>query len=333
MDTLSKHIEYLLLRHDCVVVPGVGAFINVRHKAHYDAEAGMWYPMLREVRFNSALHHDDGLLSNSYARKEGAGYAEGRELCNRAIKVMLRVLEEDGEATLGNLGILRRNQDGNLTFTPSRSESRMAEVMGFMPAPISSSKKGQATMSNRQGEGNEILDKIADYTADSVASSKEPGRRFDTDKNYYIGINKIFARTAACFMLVAAVALWILLPIDSGKNVDKASVLPMEKIMGNHTEASSKQAIHPESTPAKEGSGLAPTGPYHLIVATFRSESDAEKYISQHEEDGYELEIVKGGKMYRVSAADSDDSASLYSLCISPDFQGKFSQAWVWEEK
>ena len=33
MERLSIHIEYLLLRHDCVVVPGFGAFINARSEA------------------------------------------------------------------------------------------------------------------------------------------------------------------------------------------------------------------------------------------------------------------------------------------------------------
>ena len=72
MYNLSLHIEYLLLHHDCVVVPGLGAFINVRHAAYFDAVTRVWHPMTREVRFNGALTHDDGLLSSSYARKEGS---------------------------------------------------------------------------------------------------------------------------------------------------------------------------------------------------------------------------------------------------------------------
>lgn len=84
MERLSIHIEYLLLRHDCVVVPGFGAFINARSEARVDSESGQVYPMMREVRFNSALVHDDGLLAGSFARKYRVPFAEGRRCSARA---------------------------------------------------------------------------------------------------------------------------------------------------------------------------------------------------------------------------------------------------------
>ena len=50
MERLSIHIEYLLLRHDCVVVPGFGAFINARSEARVDSESGQVYPMMPTPR-------------------------------------------------------------------------------------------------------------------------------------------------------------------------------------------------------------------------------------------------------------------------------------------
>ena len=86
MENLSLHIEYLLLRHDCVVVPGIGAFINIYQTPEFDTATGKITPMMREVRFNGAVRSDDGLLANSYARKYQISYREGAELLRQDIE-------------------------------------------------------------------------------------------------------------------------------------------------------------------------------------------------------------------------------------------------------
>lgn len=194
MYNLSLHIEFLLLRHDCVVVPGVGAFINVRHSARRDDATGAWLPMTREVRFNSALNHDDGLLANSFARKNEVSFEEGRELLRRETHQLLSTLREEGEVTLGQLGILRQ-EEGTIIFAPLRDASKLAAMLGFSEAPIH--RTAPASFNN--GTEDSMQDAPA-TTSDSqddealIYEYKEPGRVFDTKRNYYIGINKIFAR-------------------------------------------------------------------------------------------------------------------------------------------
>ena len=43
MNNLFKHIEYLLLRNDCVIVPGFGAFIATNLPARIDYEKERFY--------------------------------------------------------------------------------------------------------------------------------------------------------------------------------------------------------------------------------------------------------------------------------------------------
>lgn len=323
-------MEYLLLRHDCVVVPGVGAFINVRHAAHFDVERQAWMPMRREVRFNAALSHDDGLLANSYARKNSVGYAEGRDLLMRDVKDLLRLLDEEREATLGHLGILSRGEEGTLLFSPQRSDVRMAELLGYFPAPVVSSRSESAIPALESKPESSALELMTE--SDSLKAEMSPRRekRFDTKRNYYIPVNKIFARTAACFMIVVAVAAWVLLSLRPDAATDKASMVPpVETLIQTQKPAEDAKTAMPEERPEEIDTADAK---YHLIVATFRTAAEAEKYISRHSDLGFDLKLLKGKTMYRVSAADSDDSASLYSLCISPEFQGSFSQAWVWSE-
>lgn len=46
MNPFFQHIEFLLLRHDCVVIPGLGAFIVNMVPAHIDYEKGWSLPHL-----------------------------------------------------------------------------------------------------------------------------------------------------------------------------------------------------------------------------------------------------------------------------------------------
>lgn len=40
METLGIHIEYLLQRHECVILPGIGAFIVSNDAARIDMATG-----------------------------------------------------------------------------------------------------------------------------------------------------------------------------------------------------------------------------------------------------------------------------------------------------
>lgn len=347
MYTLSLHIEYLLLRHDCVVVPGVGAFINVRQSAWFDEEAGVWHPMTREVRFNAALKHDDGLLANSYARKEQTGFQEGRQLLHRTVAEMRHILEEEGELTLGNLGTLS-NKEGKLTFIPRHTARQMSEAIGFTVAPVARVKAEEPT-ADEQPKTGEIMPQaslhpLVEQTAEAPDTGNETKvqageneaeetgtrRNFDTFHNYYIAVNKIFARAAACVALVAAVALSVFLPVSDCKREDRASVVPVERII---------QTVRPEQptteTPA-ETADITPadtdTARYHIIVATFTNRDDAEVFITTHSDCGYRLSICENGKRSRVSALASTDRSELEKEMRGDSIRSSFKQAWIWAE-
>lgn len=98
MNTLFQHIEYLLLRHDCVIVPGLGAFISTIRPARIDMENHRILPPARSVMFNQAVTVDDGLLANSYARRFNISFEEGRQLIVRDVKSLKDTIISDGAA-------------------------------------------------------------------------------------------------------------------------------------------------------------------------------------------------------------------------------------------
>ena len=66
MISLDRHISRLISAHDCVIIPGVGAFLAQRQSAYYNAEEQVYMPPRRTLAFNPHITIDDALLSTSY---------------------------------------------------------------------------------------------------------------------------------------------------------------------------------------------------------------------------------------------------------------------------
>ena len=81
MSLVIEHLEYLLLRHDCVTLPGIGAIL-VRYQAARFAPADeyLMLPPSRQLAFNAALSESDGLLESSVSRKSGVSFEVARDM-------------------------------------------------------------------------------------------------------------------------------------------------------------------------------------------------------------------------------------------------------------
>lgn len=341
MYNLTLHIEYLLLRHDCVVLPGIGAFINVRHPARLDSDTGIWHPMTREVRFNGALTHDDGLLANSYARKYQTAFQDGRDLLRRDLQRLQDILESDGEATIGQLGILRLN-DGAISFRPQNTPAQIAAALGYMEARMRPAEaKPESDIEAATHNNKDVAPE-----AEVIERGKRKERAFDTERNYYIAVNKIFARTAACLLVVVAAAISLIVPMADNRNVDQASVIPVDNIIRKSLSHTERQTTKTEAAPSERVSGDTTDAStdtpeagvetsqqrFHAIVATFRTQSDAETFMAQHRDSGYELRAVPTKTRVRVAAISSADRTEVQQLMQTDDFKRQFSSVWIWSD-
>jgi len=57
---ISAYIRELLFRHDCVIIPGFGAFIGNYFPSQVDRNDGLFYPPSRRITFNRHLTGNDG---------------------------------------------------------------------------------------------------------------------------------------------------------------------------------------------------------------------------------------------------------------------------------
>lgn len=118
MISIIQHIQYLIVCHDCVVVPGLGAFVAQHIPASISHDGCSILPPSRELSFNPLLTHDDGLLVNSITRREGVSYECGRSAVGREVELINRRLRHEGTLLLDRIGTLTLSDHGLMEFTP-----------------------------------------------------------------------------------------------------------------------------------------------------------------------------------------------------------------------
>ncbi|MDE5850810.1 MAG: hypothetical protein K2H38_11765 [Muribaculaceae bacterium] len=233
MDLLPLHIEYLLTRHDCVIVPQLGAFIATEREAYIDFETGMICPRRREISFNGSVVTDDGLLSHSIARREGLPYEDARRLVSHLAGKLSDDLREEGEVSMGMIGKLVIDEEGLINFMPRRSAilSDIRQDVKLHARPVTEAAEDC-------GQTVEPLKETPD---------EEDGMRTIRVKadRYVFTVSKRAVHAAAMLVAVFTIALSLLLPINHD-NEQKASVISFDEFF--HRQAASVVSTVPCAT-------------------------------------------------------------------------------------
>lgn len=336
MDRLALHIEYLLLRHECVVIPDFGAFIKVHHPSVPNYDSGEILPMTVEIRFNALLTHDDGLLAASFARKLKISYAAGREIMRNSITDLRQALSIDGEVAIGRLGVIRLNEDNRLSFHPFYNAMELSARLGYIPIPnpaltASSIKKVIKPLVTNDSQNISNID--------SSPAAENTLRRFDINRNYYIPVNKRLIHYAACIIAIIAIGVSAYVPVNRYMLTDQASVIPVKTVVETiapslqSQDTPDKPEIITHSPEQTDEAEMAEPMRWHLIVATFHTAHDAETFIAANKNKGYELTDISSKTLHRVSAVSSSNRLELLNLINDRQFQEKFPQSWVYEQK
>lgn len=150
MQNISLHIEYLLRTHDCVILPGIGAFLRTRRPATCNEATGAISAPATQVCFNSSIVTSDGLLTHSVARRDKVSFEEASVMVSAAAERCRNTLSQYGELAIGHLGLLRLDEENRISFHPYRNlfdqiwtavspsmstEVRTPEKMEPAPAP------------------------------------------------------------------------------------------------------------------------------------------------------------------------------------------------------
>lgn len=317
MNTLSLHIEYLLRRHDCVILPGVGAFIRTCRDACIDMERGIATPSTYDIAFNSDVNNEDAMLSNSYSRRRGVSFSEGKRMLRQDIDTLVHKLAYGEKVEIGRLGTLSKDATGRIQFRRIDTVQSQAALMGYPKIKIPGIEKKEKEVTGGD-------------TQEATAVKAEP-----TDRRYVTWrIRKTWLGAAACLM-VALLCLSVFVgsrfnPPQQKSPIQQAAVVPAIDRIDTATQPDAP-ALKPEQGQTAAGLEVdADEEAYYLIVATFCNEEDAHTYVGQKSDSRYRLMVVRGEKVYRVSAAMSSERHELRDIMKEEEFASRFVQPWIW---
>ena len=116
--SISKHINELLYNHNCVIVPGFGAFLTKNIAASRNND--VFSPPKKTIAFNGMLKENDGLLANRISATDGISYKAALKKIKKDVKTLASSLNV-GEVEIDNIGTLRLNDEKKVQFQPNQN--------------------------------------------------------------------------------------------------------------------------------------------------------------------------------------------------------------------
>lgn len=317
MSDIALHIEYLLTKHDCVIVPGWGAFLVQYTNAFSFEDNGLYKKPNRFVSFNSSVSHNDGMLVSSLVRKDGITYENACREVADFVAMLRKQLDYEGSVAIGRLGFFKKDSE-LIVFEPCHASSLCSDVFGLKDLRIK-------TLAQIAHEQNDAEDVVHDEKSENVVSLF--GRRF--------------VQVAASIMLLIGACFVLSTPITFDESIDYAGLDSAVKIKspqqvvtlkteGDLSIALPKCAAE-ECAEAVNNSDSAKVmtsncdvqdenrasesviphnseGRYYLIVSSLDTKAQADKFIAKH---GGNLGVLEGDGRYRIYVAQSNSIKQL----------------------
>jgi hypothetical protein len=128
---VAGHIQELLFRQDCVILPGLGGLILHYSNGTYDNVKRQFTPPGRQVTFNSLLKEDDGLLTSSIIKKEKITYTEGKKYVSLFVEELKNEAQRNGLAKLDGIGTFSISQENKWIFKPDTDSNFLESSFGL----------------------------------------------------------------------------------------------------------------------------------------------------------------------------------------------------------
>ena len=329
VNDLSRHIEYLLLTHNCVIVPQFGAFVAHVSNAQRTEGEELFFPPHRVVRFNPELIEDDGLLVDVVRAVHRCTTVEAKRMIQGMVLQLRQQLLAEGQADFGSIGIFTQDEDGKMNFSACQAGATTPSLYGLDAFHMSklTSLQRRKKLANKHRKAEEDI----------------------TDSGNHIVI-RISRRTLRYVTTAAAVIILCVLfapPFQAHRErmAQQASVLSASKEVANEPVATMATAVIPTTKTdenAKATSETMTEGPvaaaeieakdiYAIVVASNVSRKNAEHYVEELRHRGYEnASIHDNGKMLRVVLSGYADETEAYNRNAALHHESKeFASSWV----
>lgn len=314
MFRITKHIERLLLVHDCVIIPGIGGFVLQTVSATYRKIDHSFQPMQKEIVFNTSLQHNDGLLAESYMQSYNTDFRKAQSMVDEDIVEMKSSLHQFGKVSLESIGSLTLGTEGQFMFHQGKADTFNVDYYG-----MSSFHFPALPVIERDDEGVIITEKKKD--------------------TFYIPVSMRLVRGTVA--VAAAILLFLLIstPVkDVKQSAYTASMIPCELL--SITPSPIVKEIVPEVieeiAPVVEQptQTVVSNKTFHIIIGSFPTEDKANEFLSAVDKSQYgNAGVVLRDDRYRVYANKFDNREDAESFLNTVRDTEKHKDAWMFISK
>lgn len=136
MEMINSYIHDLLVLHNCVIVPELGGFIT-NHQSAEITDENIFMPPFRIIAFNPQLTTSDGLLANTISSIEHISYDSAVVKIADYVATIQKGLKSEGVFMLPNIGYLKSNKEGRVSFEPyKKNELSAIGLASFKLRPL-----------------------------------------------------------------------------------------------------------------------------------------------------------------------------------------------------
>jgi hypothetical protein len=360
MKDLVQHIENLLPEHDCVVVPGLGGFVQNEVTARIQPGARLFYPASKEIGFNPRLKFNDGLLAQSYQETAGLSFEEANAAIQLAVQEIQEKLDAGKFIRLGRTGTLFMIEQ-QLIFRPDHHNHFYPEAYGLTPftfpllKPLATGEK-----ITEHAPAFQLNPEIPQEKSSATTETKTKGTR---DEFIHIRFSRSRVR-----QLLAGTALFLFLilfskpaGVPSGNQeagmlhnylsaphttpiaVQDETTTPALPMKDSALAEPQTHASVPTPSIQKNRTAQAPIttsdatpNTYYIIVSAFFQKNTAKRWIAEHEGEDFlkDAAVVVGdghARVYVKSFQSEDDANQFLSEFASS--HSEYASAWVYSTK
>ncbi len=133
---MTELIQELLLSHNCVIIPGFGAFIGNYSPSEIRLADNLIFPPRKVILFNRALQTNDGLLVNAMAYKLQVPYKEAEQEVAAFSKSCNETLANVKSLILKDLGRFILDGEQVIQFQPLNNQNYLLDSFGLEPLSV-----------------------------------------------------------------------------------------------------------------------------------------------------------------------------------------------------
>jgi len=302
VQTVPFHIAYLLIRHECVIVPGLGAFVVSSSEGEKNYRWGILSPPESFLGFNPEIKQNDGLLAGSIAKEKELSAEDANRLIEQYVTYLLYSLDKGKRVQIPGVGILYA-KDNKKVFQPSRALSCNALNYGLSSFSLPYANDLQIEALNSPPKKNKevvwipVSRKFISYCGSVAAAllvmcfipTPLNNGRFFPKRTQYASLVGLSSRNPVEEEITASVSEEIQIPADTPLIQKEIKTSPPAK---------------PEIRPIRKAAFH-----YYIIIASLPDRASANKVLTGFQSKFKEATLLYSDGRYRIYTRRFEDKA------------------------